>query len=274
MSVNGMNKWVSVLLLVCVSQCAVGKTEVETNTETSESNRFWESWKKVVRVFKDAIDRDTAENRDPWEPWNRKVYAFNDVADQWVLTPLARGYQWVTPDPVETGIGNVFSNLLDINVVINDLLQFKLKQAFSDSGRFLINTTVGVGGLFDVASPMGLVKHREDFGQTLGKWGVSSGPYLVVPFLGPFTIRSGMGTIGDSSLDAVGQISHVPTRNQTWAVRQVHGRAALLATEALITGDRYTFIRDAYLQHRDYLVNDGVIEDDFGDEDFDEWEEE
>ena len=214
------------------------------------------------------------DERDPWEGLNRKVFAFNDTLDSYVLKPVAEGYQWLTPDPVEDGVSNVFSNLWTLTTIANDLLQFKFAQAASDTGRFLINTTVGLLGVFDVATHMGLEKHEEDFGQTLGYWGVGSGPYVVVPLFGPYTVRDGFGRVVDGvTTDYVGNLDHVPTRNQLIGLRVVDGRASLLDAEELITGDRYSFIRDAYLQRRDYLVNDGVVEDNFGDDEFDDWEE-
>lgn len=216
-------------------------------------------------------------NRDPWESFNRKVFVFNDTADRYLLAPVARGYQWVTPDPVESGIRNFFSNLDDILVVANDLLQFKFAQAGSDSGRFLINSTLGVAGFFDVASRVGLEKHTQDFGMTLAHWGADSGPFLMVPFFGPYTVRDGAGAIVSGFADVVTtQVNHVPTRNTLTAVKLVDRRASLIAAESLITGDRYTFLRDVYLQQRDFLTSDGVIEDSFGDEDFEDedWDEE
>lgn len=215
------------------------------------------------------------EERDSWEGLNRKIFVFNETLDKYALKPVAEGYRWITPDPVEDGVSNVFSNLWELTTIANDLLQFKFGQAASDTGRFLVNSTVGLLGIFDVASHMGLEKHQEDFGQTLGYWGVESGPYIVAPLFGPFTIRDGFGRIIDGvGTDVVGYIDDVPTRNQLYGTRVVNDRAGLVEAEKLITGDRYTFIRNAYLQRRDYLVNDGVVEDDFGEDDFDdEWEE-
>ena len=210
-------------------------------------------------------------NRDPWESYNRKVFAFNDGADRYFLAPIARGYQWATPDPVESGIRNFFSNLDDIMVITNDLLQFKFAQAGSDSGRFLINTTLGVGGFFDVASKVGLEKRRQDFGLTFAHWGAASGPYVVLPLLGPFTVRDGFAAVAGGTLDVVAsQVNHVPTRNTLLATELVDKRASLLAAESLISGDRYSFLRDVYLQQRDFLTNDGVVKDSFGEEDFEE----
>lgn len=232
---------------------------------------FWEQWNAYIA----DLLRTSLETPDPWENWNRKVYAFNDVADRYALKPLAKGYRYITPDPVETGVANVFSNLFEIRTIANDLLQLKFAQAASDTGRFVVNTTLGLVGIFDVASVIGLEKHQEDFGQTLGYWGVGSGPYLVLPFLGSNTVRDGIAMVPDSYLDLIPeQVDHVPTRNQLMVTRLISGRAALFTAEELITGDRYTFIRDAYLQRREFLVNDGVVEDSFGEEDFDEsWDE-
>lgn len=214
-------------------------------------------------------------NRDPWESYNRKVFVFNDGADRYFLAPVARGYQWVTPDPVESGIRNFFSNLDDIMVIANDLLQFKFAQAGSDSGRFLINSTLGVAGFFDVASKVGLEKHRQDVGITFAHWGAESGPFVMMPFLGPFTVRDGMGAMVGGFADVITtQVSHVPTRNTLIGTELIDRRASLLAAESLISGDRYTFLRDVYLQQRDFLTSGGVVEDSFGDEDFESWDDE
>ncbi len=220
-------------------------------------------------------EQDYAAKVDPWEPMNRKFYAFNDGADRYVLLPVAKGYRWVTPDPVETGIGNMFANLSEITTVANDILQFKLLQACSDTGRFLVNTTVGLFGFFDVASHIGLEKHNEDFGQTLGYWGTPSGPYIVVPLFGSRTIRSGAGGLVDTYTDPLWQLQDNETRWGLVGLRYVSDRASLIQAEELISGDRYTFIRDAYIQRREFLVNDGVVEDDFGEEEDweDEWDE-
>lgn len=211
---------------------------------------------------------------DPWEAINRPIFTFNDYADRYVLRPLAKGYQRVTPDPVEKGVTNVFNNLGEISNILNNLLQGKFRDSASDSGRFLVNSTVGIVGIFDIASRWGLERHNEDFGQTLGRWGVGAGPYLVVPLLGPRTVRDAAAGFAESYTDPVLEgIDHVPTRNQTMALRVIDIRAQLLGTDELMTGDRYIFMRDAYLQRRQFLVNDGVVEDSFGDDDFDEWDE-
>ncbi len=207
-----------------------------------------------------------AKNPDPWEGFNRGVYKFNDGVDRFFLKPVAQGYQAITPDPVEDGISNVFSNLFEVRNIVNDVLQWKWGQAANDTGRFLVNSTVGIVGLFDVAQHIGMPENDggEDFGQTLAVWGVGSGPYLMIPFLGPSTLRDGAAMPVDMQMDLVGYVDHVPTRNTTYGVRIVSDRAGLLEAEALMSGDRYTFIRDAYLQRREYVIKDGAVEDDFG----------
>ena len=147
----------------------------------------------LVMFFSAAVQAEE-NNPDPWEGFNRSVFEFNEVLDRNVAKPLAQGYQYITPKPVDDSVTNFFSNLEDVLVIVNDVLQLKFGQALSDTGRVLINTTVGFFGLFDVASKIGLEKHNEDFGQTLGYWGVGSGPYLVLPVLGPSTLRDAFGT--------------------------------------------------------------------------------
>jgi phospholipid-binding lipoprotein MlaA len=217
-------------------------------------------------IVQQTVERQNPHNPDPWESFNRKIYAFNDVADRYFLRPIAKGYQWIAPQFIEDGVHHMFNNVGEIGNILNSLLQAKFKNSAIDTGRLLINSTVGLLGFFDIASKMGLDSHEEDFGQTLGYWGVHSGPYIVVPLLGPRTIRDGLGGVADSFTDPVGYIEHVPTRNQIYGVRVVDLRAQLLQSEELITGDRYVFIRDAYLQRREFLVKDGVIEDSFGDD--------
>jgi phospholipid-binding lipoprotein MlaA len=197
---------------------------------------------------------------DPLEPLNRGIYRFNDVADKAVVKPIARGYKAVTPVPVREAVGNFFSNLDDVLVTANDLLQFKFRNAAGDASRVIFNTTFGVAGLFDVASAWGLEKHDEDFGQTLGYWGVGNGPYLVLPLLGPSTLRDTLGRVVDNQGDLVTNISDVPTRNSGIGLRLTDHRARLLDTEKILEEaaiDPYLFLRDAYLQRRRSLVYDG-----------------
>ncbi|UZK03598.1 MlaA family lipoprotein [Venatoribacter cucullus] len=214
-------------------------------------------------------------NPDPWEGFNRKMFAFNETLDRHVARPLAQGYQAITPEPVDRSVSHFFSNFHDLTVIVNGLAQLKFGQALSDTARVLVNTTIGFFGIFDVATHIGLPKHNEDFGQTLGYWGVGSGPYLVLPLLGPSTVRD----TGGLALEYSAGLSYVDmgNRDQGWAATGLYlvdTRAGLLASENLISGDRYTFIRSFYLQRREFLINDGVMEDDFGDDDWDSWEDE
>jgi len=208
-------------------------------------------------------------NPDPWESVNRKIFVFNDYADRYVLKPIAKGYDTVTPQFLEDGIHNMYSNIGEVGNFLNSLLQAKFKNTAETGGRFVVNSTVGVLGFFDVASKLGLSGHEEDFGQTLGYWGVHAGPYIMVPLLGPRTVRDGFGSIADAYTDPVSNtIDHVPTRNEVLAGRQIDNRAQLLKAEELISGDRYIFLRDAYLQRRQFLINDGAVQDSFGNDDF------
>ncbi|WP_185231846.1 MlaA family lipoprotein [Teredinibacter franksiae] len=211
-------------------------------------------------------------SRDRFERFNRGVYSFNMFADKWLLKPVTKGYVAITPDPVESGVSNFFDNLSELNNIVNDVLQWKWKQAGNDAGRLLINSTVGVAGLFDVARKAGLSEaDGEDFGQTLAVWGVPEGPYLVLPLLGPYTVTEAVGLPVNWQIHPVSNIGHRTTRYSLVALDFIDIRAKLLQTEELISGDEYTFIRDAYLQRREYLVKDGNVEDDFGGE-FDEQE--
>ena len=196
---------------------------------------------------------------DPWEGMNRKVQAFNDTADRFVLKPVAKGYRAVTPKPVRRSVGNFFSNLLTPVVALNQLLQGKPRESGSDAMRFLVNTTLGVGGLFDVSSKVGLVQHEEDFDQTYARWGVGSGPYLVLPFLGPSTVRGGVGTATGFFTNPLRYVDDRSVGVTLGALYLIDGRAQLLDVEQLVGGDRYTFIRDAYLQRREFLINDGAV---------------
>ncbi|MEM7099715.1 MAG: VacJ family lipoprotein [Pseudomonadota bacterium] len=207
-------------------------------------------------------------NPDPLENFNRSIHNFNDSADRRVLKPLAQGYRALTPDPLERGIRNVFSNLDDPQVFLNQLLQGKPGLALSDLGRFLVNSTVGIGGLFDVASTMGLEKHQEDFGQTFARWGFGRGAYLVIPFWGPSNPRDGIGDILGSYTFPPRYLDDVPTRNVIYGLSVINRRANLLDAENIVSGDRYIFFREAYLQRREFLINDGEVEDDFLDDDF------
>ena len=198
---------------------------------------------------------------DPFEGVNRTVYSFNKAVDTAILKPVAQGYQAVVPDPIDQAITNFFSNLADIRNAVNNFLQLKLTRAFEDVARVAVNSTLGLGGFIDLASGIGLTKHDEDFGQTLGRWGIDTGPYLVVPFYGPSSLRDAVGLAADTVfLDPVTQVNDVPVRNAMWATRAVDRRADLLEAEKIIEVgvlDEYDFIRDAYLQRRRSLVYDG-----------------
>jgi phospholipid-binding lipoprotein MlaA len=204
-----------------------------------------------------------AAEEDPWEGVNRVIFRFNDTVDTYALKPLAQGYQAVTPEFLEDGVHNVFGNLGDIGNLANDLLQGKLHDAGVDTGRVIFNTTFGVLGFFDVATRMGLQRNDEDFGQTLGAWGLGSGPYIVLPLMGPSTVRDAAGKVPDSFLEPYPHMGHVPSRNLTRGVDVIDTRASLLSAEKLISGDKYLFIRNAYLQNREFRVQDGQVEDDF-----------
>lgn len=214
------------------------------------------------------------DSHDPLEPVNRAVYRFNDTFDRALLKPAARAYDKITPRPVQTGVGNFFSNLNEPVVIVNDFLQGKGTQGASDAARLLFNTTFGVLGLIDVATPMGHPRHDEDFGQTFAVWGAGEGWYLVLPFLGPSTVRDAAGLPPQFMLDPVLRHNEVRERNSLYALRAVDRRARLLGasrvrdTAAL---DEYLFTRDAYRQHRENLIYDGnppaaKFEEDSGDE--------
>ena len=218
----------------------------------------------------------SGDPRDPIEGFNRGVYQFNDTFDEYLLNPVAKGYYAIAPAPVDKGITNFFSNLNDVTVAFNDLLQFKFQHAAGDVGRVVINSTIGVLGFMDIATRMDLEKHDEDFGQTLATWGVGSGPYLVLPFLGPNTVRDTSGLVVDTFVDPINQIKHIPTRNTLTALKIVDLRADLLAIDDLkdvITKgvDPYDVIKNAYLQRRTWLIYDGeppeLDDDEYGDED-------
>ncbi|MBE0615592.1 MAG: VacJ family lipoprotein [Burkholderiales bacterium] len=198
---------------------------------------------------------------DPLEGYNRAMFGFNDGVDKAILKPVASGYKAVLPGFVRTGVSNFFGNLGDIWIGVNNILQGKIGDGASDFGRFAINTTAGLLGVLDVASNAGLEKHNEDFGQTLGRWGVGSGAYVVLPFLGPSTVRDGFSRLAvDSYGDPVWYVGNVPTRNELYGVRVIDARAGLLDASRLMEEaalDRYSYLRGAYLQRRRSLIYDG-----------------
>ena len=203
---------------------------------------------------------------DPLEPINRPLFVLNDKLDRYALRPIARGYDAITPAPVQRSIGNFFANLYDVTSALNAVLQWRWDGAAQSGGRVLVNSTLGIVGLFDVATDMGISPYRPDFGQTLAIWGVPEGPYLMLPLFGPRTFRTGTATLVDTFVLSVPTyLNEYSVRNVIWGTELIHGRARLLDTDELITGDRYIFVRDAYLQQRSILVNDGKIMDDFSD---------
>ncbi len=209
---------------------------------------------------------------DPWENWNRKTLKFNLWLDRWFLKPLAKGYHYVTPNIVNRGVTNFFNNLSESTNMVNNLLQGKIKNTFVSLGRFLINTTIGVGGLFDVATKIKLEEKSEDFGQTLATWGVPSGPYLMLPFFGPATLRDGLTKIPDWYTDPA---TYVEPGQDNIGLRLLYytdQRADLLNLDSLLDANQYTLIREVYLQHRADQLRDGV-DDLEGDDDNDEAEE-
>ena len=202
----------------------------------------------------------TGNPRDPLEPMNRAIYSFNDGVDQAIFKPVADAYRAVLPSFVRTGVSNFFSNINDVSIALNSLLQGKPVDAISDVGRVAVNTTAGILGVFDVATEFGLEKHNEDFGQTLGHWGVGDGPFLMLPLLGPSNLRDTVGLVTDFKLDPITYVDPSRDRNILWGSRSVSQRAHLLdASKILETAalDPYDFLRYAYLQRRRNLVHDG-----------------
>jgi phospholipid-binding lipoprotein MlaA len=198
--------------------------------------------------------------KDPVEGFNRAVFAFNEGLDTVLIKPVAQGYDAALPMPVRTGVTNFFGNIADLFIGVNNLLQGKPDQAVSDLGRVLINSTIGILGLFDIATEAGLEKHEEDFGQTFGRWGVGDGAYLVIPVYGPRTVRDTAGLVLDVTVDPVGNVNEVATRNSLLALRLIDNRADLLPADKVIEEaalDKYAYVRDGYLQRRRNLIHDG-----------------
>lgn len=213
----------------------------------------------------DSVDESIQNENDPLRGLNKISHGFNNIADKVVLRPIAKGYKALTPNFVQSGIRNFFGNLGDVNNSANNLLQGKVKAGLSDIGRILINTTLGIGGLIDPASAIGLTRHNEDFGQTLRKWGVPKGPYLVVPFLGPSTLTDTIAGPVNIALNPIRYLYPVDHRNVVFGVDAIVRRSDLLAAEGVVFGDEYIFYREAYLQRREYLAKDGEVEDAFDD---------
>ena len=223
--------------------------------------RSWLGAALVVAVLSTGCaSGPNANPKDPLEPMNRSISRFNDSLDENVLKPVATSYQDVTPDLVQKGVRNVFNNLSDIWSTVNNGLQLKGRDTAESLMRSVVNTVFGIYGIFDVATPIGLERHPEDFGQTLGVWGVPNGPYVVLPLFGPSTLRDTAGMPVDTSADFVRNLDHIPTRNSAMTLRIVDKRANLLGTTNLLSEaaiDKYSFTRDAYLQYRRNQVFDG-----------------
>ena len=200
---------------------------------------------------------------DPLKNINKKTHNLNNTLDLQLASPVARLYKDVTPDYVEIGITNFTRNLEDLSIALNNVLQGKVNDGFSDLIRFTINSTIGMGGFVDVASNLGFDKHDEDFGQTLAVWGVSDGPYLVLPGLGPSTMRDSLAMIPDAFLTPLWLIDHDRTAYSLTAIDLVDTRARYLGLESVVIGDEYLFFRDAYLQSREFEILDGQVDDDF-----------
>ncbi len=215
-----------------------------------------------------ASAAEAEHNIDPWEPMNRKIFAFNETLDQYALLPVAKGYRFLMPAPAERGVSNFVANIYEFNSVINSLLQGRPGNAMQSAGRFLVNTTIGLGGFLDVASPMGIEHNPADFGQTLFEWGVESGPYVMLPLFGPRTVRSAAGYFVDTYSSIPGLPGVIEDREWAylfWTVEVIDLRANLIKADDLVTGDRYIFLRNAYLQRREYFLT-GKVQDSFSEQ--------
>ena len=203
--------------------------------------------------------------QDPWEPFNRSVFEFNEGLDAYLLKPVVAGYRFLLPEFIREGIYNFFSNYGDLYTALFNLLQGRPADAFNDLMRVAVNTTMGLGGLLDLATPGGLEKHKEDWGQTLGVWGVPSGPYVVLPFFGPSNVRDTFGTVADLESDYLFRLlPDVALRNSLTGLRVVNARNTYYEAGDLLDGaaiDKYSFVRDAYIQRREYQIKEGRDDD-------------
>lgn len=214
-------------------------------------------------------------DHDPWEPVNRGIYRFNDVGDRVLIKPVAKAYKKVVPQFMRRGVSNFSDNLGTPRSALNNFLQGKPKRGFDDIARFLFNSTLGVGGLVDIASAGGLEEYDEDFGQTFAVWGVPDGPYLVLPFMGPSTLRDAFGRPLDVLADPLYHYENSSVRDPLYVLRIIDLRTRLLSAESLLedSQDPYITLRESYLQNRNYVIHDGdpAVDDDFYD-DFDDFE--
>ena len=205
-----------------------------------------------------------SDPNDPWQTVNRPVFAINDAFDQGLFKPLAEGYNAITPEPIRNGVTNFFSNLNELDNVINNFFQGKITESATSLGRFVVNSTIGIGGLLDVASNIGLEKSREDLGQTLGVLGTGSGPYVVLPLLGSSSVRDIPGRVLSMYLNPLAWLDDISFRNIMVGINAVDDRSNLLAKEDIakeISNDKYTLYKDAYLEEREFQVLDGNLDD-------------
>lgn len=217
-----------------------------------------------------SVPEDQRVEHDPWEGMNRKLYRFNEVVDKVTLKPVAKAYRKVVPEPVRRGVSNFGNNLATPGSVINNFLQAKPERGFSELARFLLNSTFGIGGLFDVASAAGLEAHHEDFGQTAAVWGIPDGPYLMLPLMGPQTLRDAMSLPLNVQTDPLTHYENSSVRDPIWILRLVDVRTRILALEELMddSQDPYVTLRESYLQNREFEIYDGdpPVDDDFYDD--------
>lgn len=217
----------------------------------------------VVVLVQACATGPNANPADPLEPFNRTVFDLNDGLDRALFIPVATAYKEITPSPVRTGVNNFFNNITDVWSVVNNALQFKPKETLETGMRVAFNTVFGFAGLLDIGTEMRLARNKQDFGQTLGYWGVESGAYVVLPFFGPSSVRDTVGTVVDSSVDLVNNVKNVPTRNSLIGLRVVDRRAEFLgATDVLdqVALDKYSFIRDLYLKRRASSIGSDALQ--------------
>lgn len=258
---------VLVLALTAGSQYGVAQEGDGSESDSVESEEAWEDdWApETEQVYEDRF-----------EGFNRAVFSFNEYVDKYALKPVAQGYRYITPDIVDEGITNVFNNIDDVETFANSLLQGKFHNAMVSLNRVIYNTIFGIFGIFDVATVFGLEADEEDFGQTLAAWGYEESSYLMLPFFGPSTVRDFSGFLVDTTVfDALDYIDELneDERRMLLALEVVDIRADIIAAENFdLGGDKYEFLRNLYLQHRAFLINDGDVEDSFADEEFDDLE--
>ena len=210
-------------------------------------------------VFSDEVN-------DPFENLNRKTFELNEKMDEKIAKPIAQTYSQLPPK-IKKGVSNFFDNLEEVDTFVNQLLQGKPKESINDLTRFLINTTIGLGGFIDVASKMGLERHEEDFGQTLAVWGVGQGPYIMLPILGPSTLRDTLSRPVSSFLSVTFHMTETDVNIALKGMDAIETREKLLDVEALLSGDKYAFVKDAYIQSMYYEIKDGIdVEDEFIDD--------